>query len=53
MERTDRAPARPLAVRFGAPVDLVSSGGWTRPLLEGQRCVGENRSSARGARPMS
>lgn len=27
--------------RFGVPVDLVSSGSWTRPLLEGQPGVGE------------
>jgi heptosyltransferase-2/heptosyltransferase-3 len=27
--------------RFGTPVDLVSSGGWTRPLLGAQRGVGE------------
>lgn len=30
-----------LAQRFGTPVDIVSSGGWTRPLLEGQPGVGE------------
>lgn len=27
--------------RFGVPVDLVSSGSWTQPLLEGQPGVGE------------
>ena len=27
--------------RFGVPVDIVSSGGWTRPLLEGQPGVGD------------
>jgi ADP-heptose:LPS heptosyltransferase len=32
---------RTLAERFGTPVDVVSSGGWTRPLLEGQPGVGE------------
>jgi heptosyltransferase-2/heptosyltransferase-3 len=32
---------RELAARFGTPVDLVSSGGWTRPLLAGQPGVGE------------
>ncbi len=32
---------RELAARFGQPVDLVSSGGWTRPLLAGQPGVGE------------
>ena len=32
---------RELAARFGEPVDVVSSGGWTRPLLEGQPGVGE------------
>lgn len=32
---------RTLSARFGAPVDIVSSGGWTRPLLEGQPGVGE------------
>ena len=26
--------------RFGVPVDVVSSGGWTKPLLEGQSGVG-------------
>ena len=31
---------RELAARFGEPVDIVSSGGWTRPLLEGQPGVG-------------
>ena len=30
-----------LATRFATPVDIVSSGGWTRPLLEGQPGVGE------------
>ena len=30
-----------LSRRFGTPVDIVSSGGWTRPLLEGQPGVGE------------
>ncbi len=32
---------RELAERFGEPVDVISSGAWTRPLLEGQRGVGE------------
>jgi heptosyltransferase-2/heptosyltransferase-3 len=31
---------RALYARFGQPVDLVSSGAWTRPLLEGQPGVG-------------
>jgi ADP-heptose:LPS heptosyltransferase len=32
---------RSLNRRFGQPVDLVSSGAWTRPLLEGQPGLGE------------
>jgi len=32
---------RTLHARFGEPVDIVSSGGWTRPLLAGQPGVGE------------
>ena len=32
---------RRLYERFGVPVDIVGSGGWTRPLLEGQPGVGE------------
>jgi ADP-heptose:LPS heptosyltransferase len=32
---------RALHRRFGQPVDLVSSGAWTRPLLEGQPGLGE------------
>ncbi|MBS0375515.1 MAG: glycosyltransferase family 9 protein [Proteobacteria bacterium] len=32
---------RALAARFGSPVDVVSSGAWTRPLLAGQPGVGE------------
>jgi len=32
---------RTLAERFGAPVDVVSSGPWTAPLLAGQPGVGE------------
>ena len=32
---------RELAARFGTPVDLVASGAWTRPLLEGQPGVGD------------
>lgn len=32
---------RQLQARFGAPVDLLSSGPWTRPLLQGQPGVGE------------
>ncbi len=32
---------RYLAQRHGAPVDVVSSGGWTRPLLGSQPYVGE------------
>jgi heptosyltransferase-2/heptosyltransferase-3 len=32
---------RTLAARFGTPVDIVSSGGWTRPLLAGQPGVGD------------
>lgn len=31
---------RALHRRFGAPVDIVSSGAWVRPLLEGQAGVG-------------
>ncbi len=31
---------RELAARFGEPVDIVSSGAWTAPLLEGQPGVG-------------
>jgi heptosyltransferase-2/heptosyltransferase-3 len=30
-----------LSRRFGTPVDVLSSGGWTRPLLAGQAGVGE------------
>jgi heptosyltransferase-2/heptosyltransferase-3 len=32
---------RALAQRFGQPIDVVSSGGWTRPLLHGQPGVGD------------
>lgn len=32
---------RQLHLRFGAPVDVISSGPWTLPLLEGQPGVGE------------
>jgi ADP-heptose:LPS heptosyltransferase len=32
---------RQLQRRFGTPVDVIASGGWTRPLLEGQPAVGE------------
>ncbi len=32
---------RQLHARFGSPVDVVSSGAWTAPLLEGQPGVGE------------
>jgi heptosyltransferase-2/heptosyltransferase-3 len=32
---------RPLHARFGAPVDIVTSGPWSAPLLEGQPGVGE------------
>jgi ADP-heptose:LPS heptosyltransferase len=32
---------RMLSQRFAAPVDIVSSGGWTRPLLAGQPGVGD------------
>jgi heptosyltransferase-2/heptosyltransferase-3 len=32
---------RILAARYGQPVDIVASGGWTRPLLCGQPGVGE------------
>jgi heptosyltransferase-2/heptosyltransferase-3 len=32
---------RILAERYGQPVDIVASGGWTRPLLVGQPGVGE------------
>jgi ADP-heptose:LPS heptosyltransferase len=32
---------RALSERFAAPVDIVGSGSWTRPLLEGQPGVGE------------
>jgi ADP-heptose:LPS heptosyltransferase len=31
---------RQLHARFGKPVDVISSGPWTRPLLEGQPAVG-------------
>jgi heptosyltransferase-2/heptosyltransferase-3 len=31
---------RALHLRFGAPVDIVSSGAWNRPLLEGQPGIG-------------
>ncbi len=31
---------RHLSERFGKPVDVISSGPWTRPLLEGQSWVG-------------
>lgn len=31
---------RALSARFGQPVDIVASGPWTRPLLEGQPGVG-------------
>ena len=31
---------RQLQARFGKPVDVISSGPWTRPLLEGQPAVG-------------
>ena len=31
---------RPLQARFGTPVDILSSGPWSRPLLEGQPGVG-------------
>jgi heptosyltransferase III len=31
---------RQLHARFGKPVDLISSGPWTKPLLEGQPSVG-------------
>jgi heptosyltransferase-2/heptosyltransferase-3 len=34
---------RILAQRYGQPVDIVASGGWTRPLLAGQPGVGEIR----------
>jgi ADP-heptose:LPS heptosyltransferase len=32
---------RPLHARFGEPVDIVTSGPWSAPLLEGQPGVGE------------
>jgi ADP-heptose:LPS heptosyltransferase len=32
---------RPLHARFGSPVDIVTSGPWSKPLLEGQPGVGE------------
>lgn len=32
---------RLLHERFGAPVDMLSAGGWVRPLYEGQPGVGE------------
>src|SRR5262245_55243876 len=32
---------RRLHERFGQPVDIVGSGGWTRPLFEGQSGIGE------------
>lgn len=31
---------RQLHARFGKPVDVISSGSWTKPLLEGQPAVG-------------
>ena len=31
---------RHLHARFGKPVDLISSGPWTQPLLDGQASVG-------------
>ena len=31
---------RQLYARFGKPVDVISSGPWTQPLLEGQPWVG-------------
>lgn len=31
---------RHLHLRFGKPVDVISSGPWTKPVLEGQPCVG-------------
>src|SRR5207244_3508167 len=34
---------RQLAVRFGKRVDVISSGPWTRPLLDGQGAVGRLR----------
>jgi hypothetical protein len=32
---------RQLSARFGTPVDIVSSGSWTQPLLTGQPGIGE------------
>ncbi|HEX4152496.1 MAG TPA: glycosyltransferase family 9 protein [Steroidobacteraceae bacterium] len=32
---------RPVFARFGAPVDIVTSGPWSRPLLAGQPGIGE------------
>jgi heptosyltransferase-2/heptosyltransferase-3 len=32
---------RQLAARFGTPVDVITSGGWTRPLLAFEPCVGD------------
>lgn len=32
---------RRIAERYGSPVDVLGSGEWTRPLLEGQRGVGD------------
>jgi heptosyltransferase-2/heptosyltransferase-3 len=32
---------RRLSERFGTPVDILGSGGWTRPLFEGQPGVGD------------
>lgn len=32
---------RPLHARFGTPVDILSSGPWSRPLLDGQPGVGD------------
>jgi len=35
--------------RFGAPVDVISSGSWTKPLLESQPGVGQSDSLAQDA----
>ncbi|HEY6644451.1 glycosyltransferase family 9 protein [Povalibacter sp.] len=42
---------RRLHERFGVPVDIVSSGGWTRPLLDGQPGVGDIRIIGSRRRP--
>ena len=38
----DDDPGRALAARYGCPVDILSSGSWTVPLLAGQPDVGDD-----------